>query len=112
MGEKHGLKETKELVRFVLSLAEATVGSLDDGKIGLTDAMRFFGCLKLAGPALKGLADMKDEIMDLSENEKQELIKFINDEFDLKNDMIEKIVEQSLAGLICLVDILVAFRRK
>lgn len=104
--EVHGIKETKEVVMLLLSLIEAVVSSFDDGKINLTDLFRFYGALRDAGPALKDIGKVREEIMDLSDNEKSELETFIIEEFNIENDIVEAYIEKALQASLLILDLI------
>jgi hypothetical protein len=110
--EKTGIKETKEMLCFVLCLGEAIVSSLKDGKIGFGDLMHFFKAFQEAGPALGNSHLIVKEILDLSEKEKKELMAFVQAEFDLENDLIETYVEKGISVVIELISLLSLFKKK
>ena len=107
-----GSKETKEVVSLFLNLVEALSESLEDGNIGLTDALNFFSTLQALSPAIEGIADVPKELAELDETEKAELNAYIAAEFDLKNDKVEHYIEQALAGVLLLADLIPLFTKK
>lgn len=107
-----GVKELKELLLFVLSMTEATVSSLEDGKFGIGDAMKFLGVLKKAGPAMQGIGLIPAELKDLSPEERDEVEKYIAANFDLKNDVLEAAIEGALDALLSIADLGKIFQRK
>lgn len=112
VSEKQGIKELKELVGFVVALAQAVAGSLEDGKVGVMDLFKFFGVLRKAGPAFKNLQGLRAEIADLSEAEKAELQAYIEKEFDLGNDVVEGYIEQAIVAAIGILDLLPVFQEQ
>lgn len=112
MAEKKDIKELKELIHFISSLAQAIASSLEDGKIGLTDLFKFFSVLKSAGPAFQGMGSMREEIADLSEAEKQELRLLIEKDLDLENKLVEGWIEQALEAAIALLDLIPVFQKQ
>ncbi len=112
MSEERGIKELKEMVGFVVSIAEAVVGSLEDGKISFRDMFRLFGALKKAGPAIKGMGEMRLEIKDLSQAEKQELQDYVATEFDIENDILEGYIEQAMQAALLILDLISPMLKK
>ena len=93
----YGVKESKELLKFSISIGEAIDLSLDNGKIGLEDAMNFYNAVLAAGPAFDNISTVAKELSDLDEGEREELLAYAKDEFDISNDKIEAVVEEALA---------------
>lgn len=93
---KTGIKESKEVLGFVLALVEAGANSLADGRIGFTDMIHFFDAFRKLSDAVEDIGKVVDEMKDFDEAEKQELIAYAKAEFDLPSDMIEKYVEKGL----------------
>jgi len=102
-----GIKETKEVLAFILSLGNALGVSMDDGKIDLGDVVNFFDVLKTAPAALTGLDSLVGEISDLDKKEKDELVSFARNKFQIPQKDVEKFLEGALdlaARLFDLVD--------
>lgn len=106
MSEQKGVGELKEVLVFVVALIQAVVESVEDGKVGLTDLLKFFKAFRKAGPAFKGISNVRAEIKDLSDAEKDELSKYVADELKISNAVIEAYIEQALALVISLLDLL------
>ena len=105
------MKETIEMVSFVLELGNAIGASLEDGKIDWSDLMRFFGALKMAGPAIKGYENIPEEMKNLTPAMKEELKTYVSDKLDLPNDKIEFVVEAALKVAIDLISVVNVFRK-
>ncbi len=91
-----GIQETKELLEFGFNLQEAITKSLSDGKINLLDVPKFLGVIKTAGSAFSGINKIKAELADIAVSEKQELIEFARERFDLPNNQLEILIEDTL----------------
>ncbi len=104
--EKFGIKETKEVVVFVVALVQGVADSLADGKLNIFDLFKFFKALRLLGPAVKDFTKIKDEIMDLSDVEKVELCDAIAKEFNMENKVVEGFIEQALQAIVYMIDLL------
>lgn len=100
-----GIKETKELLEFGFALQKGIVASLEDKKISLTDFPNFMPAIVKSTSAFGGIQQVKAEMLDLSDEEKKELIEFARDKFDLDDDDLEKLIEDTLVVLIDLFEI-------
>lgn len=94
--QKMDLKETKEMLSFVLGIFNAVGKSLEDGKVDVSDIALLLGPLMKVGSAVQGAARIPSELKDLSQEESNELKEFISKEFDIPQDHLEKVLEQSL----------------
>ena len=83
--EKYGIQETKELLLFVFSLAEAIKKSNADGDFNWRDGLNFIEPLKKLGPAIDNIEDIIPEVADLEAEEWNELITFVSEQWDLDN---------------------------
>lgn len=98
-----GIKETKELVKFGLVLGKALAEALADGKVDLTDALKFLPVLRELKDAVEGIDQVPTELKDLDDAEKKELLEYIKGEFDLENDEVEAKCEEALTAATSLV---------
>jgi hypothetical protein len=99
---KMGIKETKEIIGFILKIANAFGLSLEDGKISLGDLTNFMEPVLEASDAIANADQIPLEICDLDAEERTELLAYAKETFDIPQDDIEEIVE-------CAFDILVQF---
>ena len=67
--EKYGIQETKELLSFVFSLAEAIKLSNADGNFNWRDGLNFIEPLKKLGPAIDNIEDIIPEIADTEDGD-------------------------------------------
>ena len=81
--KKYGIEETKELLSFVFSLAEAIKKSNADGDFSWRDGLNFVEPIKRLGPAIDNIEDIIPEIQDLDANEWNELITFVSENWNL-----------------------------
>tara|TARA_Y100001949_G_scaffold19554_1_gene13935 strand:- start:148 stop:519 length:372 start_codon:yes stop_codon:yes gene_type:complete len=82
MAEKVGIEDTKELLDFIFSLAEAVKKSAADGKFSWSDGLNFIEPLKKIGPAIDNIEDVIPEVMDLDASEWNELVDYCQNKFD------------------------------
>ena len=102
--EKYGIQETKELLSFVFSLAEAIKKSNADGEFNWRDGLNFIDPLKKLGPAIDNIEDIIPEVADLDADEWNELITFVSERWNLdtsdtEDDISERIEDGLNAGI-------------
>lgn len=91
-----GIKESKELVKFVTELVKAIDKSLEDGEFALSDIVNFYQALTAASSGLSGIQEIPAELKDLQPEEVHELCEYVKNEFQLRNHKHEQIVESAL----------------
>ena len=82
MAEKVGIEDTKELLDFIFSLAEAVKKSAADGKLSWSDGLNFIEPLKKIAPAIDDIENVIPEVMDLDASEWNELVDYCQEKFD------------------------------
>ena len=63
--KEYGIQQTKELLDFIFSLAEAVKKSASDGKFSWSDGLNFIEPLKKIAPAIDDIDQVIPEYMDL-----------------------------------------------
>jgi len=91
------LKETKELVKFIISLVNQSSKALQDKEITAKDAVLLFEPLRLAGAAIKDINLVLPELLGMDETMANELSEFIKSELDLPNDRVEEFVQDIIS---------------
>lgn len=71
------IKETKEVIEFLVILANAVAESLRDGKFNWLDFGAFFALIPQMGPAVNGIVEVPAELADLTEDERAEIVELI-----------------------------------
>lgn len=79
-----GIKETKELLRFVFSLTNAIKESYSDGDLDFWDAKNFVEPLSMLGDAIDNIDEVLPELQDLDENEISELVTYVTEELGIE----------------------------
>ena len=102
--EKYGIQETKELLAFVFSLAEAIKKSNADGDFNWRDGLNFIEPLKRLGPAIDNIEDIIPEVADLDAEEWNELVDYVSEQWNLdtsdtEDDISERIEDGLNAGI-------------
>lgn len=82
-----GIKETKELLRFVFSVVEAVKESLSDGDMDIWDAKNFLEPLSYLAEAIDNIDEVLPELQDLDEGEVMELVQYCMEELDIGGDI-------------------------
>jgi hypothetical protein len=91
-----GIEETKDVIEFVAKLGNGIAESVADGKWSFTDVTNFIPSATKVFSAIEGIDKVDDELLDLDEEEKAELIEFVIEQFDIPQDNAEKIIEEGL----------------
>ncbi|MFQ5641702.1 MAG: hypothetical protein ACE5IR_27320 [bacterium] len=91
-----GIEETKDLFRFGASFGNALGKTFADGKFQLSEIVNFIQPVTKIPAALTGISQVDDELLDLDETEKAELLQLAKDEFDIPSEGAEEFVEDSL----------------
>ena len=89
MAEKLGIEDTKQLLHFIFSLAEAVKKSAADGEFSWSDGLNFIDPLKKIGPAIDDIDNVIPEVMDLDASEWNELVDFCQEKFDFITESTE-----------------------
>ena len=80
---KYGIQETKDVVITLTSIANAASNALKDGKVSLLELPSFIVPLTKLPAAFSGISQVPNELNDLNEEEKADLIRFIAEELDV-----------------------------
>lgn len=104
MSEEQGIKELKELVIFVATLANAADKTTRDG-LSMADIGEFVNAALKAPEAFEGIENVKAEIANLSEAELVELKTALAQELDLVDDGLELVIEKSISAVVSIYGI-------
>lgn len=88
--------ELRELLAFGFNFQDALVRSLEDGKIDFTDIGNLWPLATSAGPAFKGVGNPISRLAALTDEERIALIDFARTRFDLTDDMLELLIEDTV----------------
>ena len=84
--EERGIQQTKELLDFIFSLSEAIYKSAKDGDFTWSDGLNFIEPLKKIGPAIDDIDEIIPEVMDLSPEEFNELVDYVQSNWEFSDD--------------------------
>lgn len=104
-GLEFGTDETKDVVLFGCSLANAVIAALKDGKIAITDFPDFLPPIMKIPAALSGIGKVPQELNDLSQIEKDELIQLVKDNLQVDDAKAELVIEKSINTLYSIYDL-------
>lgn len=99
------VKDTLEVLDFGFKLTEAVTATLTDGKVNLLDFPNVLAPLMAAGAAVDGFQNVKNELTSITPFGKQVVEQFVTDRFDIPNDQVEILVEQTIDATINLVSL-------
>ena len=111
----NNLKELRELLAFAFELQDALRKMMEDKRITLVDVRHFIPLIFLIKPALEDMGNPLDRLKQLTAEEKLELVSYAKSRFDLSNEQLELLVQESIqeiAGDIAVAKKWIAFRRK
>ena len=106
-----GIKETKEVLAFVLSLANAAGNASADGEVTFGDITELYKPLTKAMTALNGMGEVASEMGELSQDEMDELVAYVKEELDLPQDGIESMVESGMDVVLKLYKLVSSFKK-
>jgi hypothetical protein len=95
------IKETKELLRAILSFGSASGKAWEDKKFDWSEVTLFIQPLTMLPAALQGVSEIPAEWKDMDAAERDELMK-VCDEFDIPQENVEEIVEKALKAAVLL----------
>jgi len=102
------MKNLKEGLLAVITVGEKVDSSLEDGQInipeGIAIGISMFGLYKV----VKNADLIKEEFFALTDDEKIELGIWFSDEFDIRNDVVENIIELVVNSIIQFNDMFAA----
>lgn len=90
---KLGTKETKELLGFVLKVANAFGESLEDGQVTIGDVSNFVDPILSVGDAFANASEIPAELCDLDDEERDDLLAYAKSTLSIPETKIEEIIE-------------------
>lgn len=99
------LKELHELLTFGLELTDAVVKTAADKKFKVLEIFNFTKVVPTISPAFEGLGNPLQRYRALMASEKEELFNALRTQFDIPNDQIELLVEDTIEAMMRLVEL-------
>lgn len=109
--ERVGIEHLKSLLGFGLDLASILAKVISSGGFGFDTWYRLSGLLTQAIAAFKNIADVVDEVKDLSEPEKLELVAMVESRLEINNPDVKIYVEKALKAVLTLVSLYGSFKK-
>jgi len=100
MEEKYGIDNLKKIISYGMDLGDGYVKAREDGKINLKDAPIFLSSLVKLPGALKSAKKVKDEILDLSNQERNDLKTWFQEKYKCPNEKVELLIEKAVSTAI------------
>lgn len=94
--ERFGIENLQKVVLFTAGLAMAMDRSFADGRFTFNDTLNFVTPIAAIPATPEQWKAVKDELLDLSEAESEQLHTYVAEQLSLSNDGIEELVEDSL----------------
>jgi len=88
-------KELQEALKFVIELGNGLGKSLEDDKFSFSDLANFLPAVMAVPAAFGGINEIPNELDDLDEQERLDLIAFVEAELELEQDKAEEIAEKA-----------------
>lgn len=99
--EKFGIENLKLLITFPIEIGNVAGTILEDSDKSWKRWLKFISLMPEAISLMKiDWSKIKDEYLDLSDAEREELKELVKKKFDIHNDKIESVIENSFAILL------------
>ncbi len=95
--KEFGIEKIKEGLASLIGVATEVDDAFEDKKVSIFEGFNIARKSLGLWETIREAPEIWKEVKDLTQEEKEEIISYFEDEFDLKNDMIEMIVEKTLA---------------
>jgi hypothetical protein len=105
-----GIEHLKSALGSVIRVAMTVESSLEDKKISVIEGIKIGVSAYQLFNSVRDLPVLKAEYADLDLTEKEELMTYFAEEFDLKNNDIEGIIEEVFATLLQLSSLISVVR--
>jgi hypothetical protein len=99
------VKDTLEVLDFGFKFMNAVTESLADGKVNLLDIPSVLSPLMAAGAAVDGFQNVKNELLTLDPIGKSIINEFVTERFDVRNDQVELLIEETITSTLNIVSI-------
>jgi hypothetical protein len=103
------MKELKEVVKFAITFGEAADVILADGQFKIEELGLLMAPLMQLPAAVEGAGKIK--LKDLSAEDKAELVKFIEEDFDIASDKSEAKIEKGLELVVAVSEYVKLFKK-
>ena len=105
-----GIDNLKMVVKFGVQLGQDVAKIFADGKVTTIEGLSLLPDLMGIQGIIQAKSDIAAEFKDLSTDERAELNAYIQEEFDLDDDVLEAKIEKSIAAALSILDLIAAFK--
>lgn len=110
MDPKLGIDNLKKALHVGISLGMTAAQALEDKKISVAEAFQFLPGLMSIPEVVAVAPAIKQEIADLSAEERAELNAYVQETFDISNDKLEAVIEGAVRLVVALLDEIALFK--
>ena len=105
--KEYSVKETKELLGLCFALGLAIKGAKLDGKVGADDLLLLVPLLPMVGAAMDKLGEIPNELSELDESEKSELLLFSKEKIAglVDDEHSKKVVNAALGVAVSIAEL-------
>ena len=113
MEEKFGIEGIKNILNAGFALAQTATLALEDGFQAFQDILAIAPqAMNVSNVIKNNIAQAKDEYNDLSSDERNQIIAFVSEKFDIPNDQSEAKIEGVFKLLVVADETRVLFSKK
>ena len=94
------IEHIKTLLLFAFTFGDVLEGVMEDGKFEWQESFDFIPSMTQLPNIIKSLPEIPKELADLDDEEREQLVTFVREKFDIDNDAIEELIEYSFAFLL------------
>jgi len=95
--------EIKEGLDFVFSVQDAIVQATADGVVDATDLTVLFPVFNTAKKGFEGLGNPIERFKAFSDEQREAILDYVRERFDLTDDILEILIEDSLLTLVNII---------
>lgn len=92
--EKYGIKESSEMLGFIVGLVQASISAAEDGQLSASDGMYFWSAIQQAPAAFKDVGMIPSEMGDISAEEIAQLAALVVGKLTISSPKIDALVKQ------------------
>lgn len=108
----YGIENLKKMVKFACDFTKEVATAMSDGKFQWSEAFGFIDEIMQIPGVVKSWPEVKQEIGELSLEERQALYDYLVTEFDIPNDEVEAKIEASLQWVLNTIALIEGWRKK
>lgn len=102
----YGIENIKSALDFAFQFGFKLGDTLEDGKVAWTEVLGFAGLAVKIPNLISHAKDLKNEFLDLTIEEQNEINIYFQDKLDISNDKIEFFIEKAFAWLLTTAELI------